>query len=149
VGSRERVRCRVPPLRSSVSEILTEQTLGRGLRLPFGKYTGTELLDTLKVVAHQRYEELLKRAKVLKGKVIDWRTADGEVTTAETAAPSPATVGGQSATLAVAGVAGQVPAGTVTVSPTVVSSKATRLTPASWSCSSPEPMRQSRSRTWR
>ena len=28
------------PLRASVSEILTEQTIGRGLRLPFGKITG-------------------------------------------------------------------------------------------------------------
>ncbi len=37
-------------LRSSVSSILTEQTLGRGLRLPFGEYTGIEILDTLEVV---------------------------------------------------------------------------------------------------
>jgi type III restriction enzyme len=92
-------------LRSSVSEILTEQTLGRGLRLPFGKYTGTELLDTLEVVAHERYEELLKRAKVLKGKVIDWRTAEAESKAAQAALPVP----------------GQVPGGTEAVSPTVVS----------------------------
>ena len=38
-------------MRSSVSEILTEQTLGRGMRLPFGSYTGIEILDTLEVVA--------------------------------------------------------------------------------------------------
>ncbi len=49
-------------LRSSVSEILTEQTLGRGLRLPFGRHTGIEILDTLEVVAHERYEELLRRS---------------------------------------------------------------------------------------
>lgn len=61
-------------LRASVSEILTEQTLGRGLRLPFGKYTDVELLDTLEVVAHEKYEDLLKRSKVLKEKLIDWRT---------------------------------------------------------------------------
>ncbi len=41
-------------MRSSVSEILTEQTLGRGMRLPFGRYTGIEILDTLEVVAHER-----------------------------------------------------------------------------------------------
>jgi type III restriction enzyme len=61
-------------LRPSISQILTEQTLGRGLRLPFGHYTDIELLDTLEVVAHERFEELLRQAKVLKQKVIDWRS---------------------------------------------------------------------------
>ncbi|MGC8635394.1 MAG: hypothetical protein ACP5VP_12215, partial [Candidatus Limnocylindrales bacterium] len=58
----------------SVSEILTEQTLGRGMRLPFGTYTGIEILDTLEVVAHERYEELLKKAGVLNQAFIDYRT---------------------------------------------------------------------------
>ena len=49
-------------LRASVSDLLTEQTLGRGLRLPFGKYTDIEILDTLEVLAHERYEQLLKKA---------------------------------------------------------------------------------------
>ena len=57
-----------------VSEILTEQTLGRGMRLPFGAYTGIEILDTLEVVAHERYEELLKKAGVLNEAFIDYRT---------------------------------------------------------------------------
>jgi type III restriction enzyme len=61
-------------LRSSVSEILTEQTLGRGLRLPFGKYTEIELLDTLEVVAHERYSELLKKSGAINEKFIDLRT---------------------------------------------------------------------------
>ena len=50
-----------------VSEILTEQTLGRGLRLPFGACTGWELLDTLEVLAHERYEDLLKKARGAHG----------------------------------------------------------------------------------
>jgi type III restriction enzyme len=62
-------------LRSSVSEILTEQTLGRGLRLPFGQYTGIEILDTLEVVAHEKYEELLKRSGAkINQEFIDLRT---------------------------------------------------------------------------
>lgn len=61
-------------MRSSVSEILTEQTLGRGMRLPFGAYTGIEILDTLEVVAHERYEDLLKKAGVLNEAFIDYRT---------------------------------------------------------------------------
>jgi len=57
-------------LRKSVSEVLTEQTLGRGMRLPWGSYTGVELLDTLEVLAHERYRELLNKAdKILEGLV--------------------------------------------------------------------------------
>ena len=52
----------IASLRASVSEILTEQTLGRGLRLPFGKYTSMPLLNELDVLAHERYEDLLERS---------------------------------------------------------------------------------------
>lgn len=58
-------------LRSSISEVLTEQTLGRGLRLPFGRYTGLELLDTLEVIAHERYQQLLERRNVLEEQFIE------------------------------------------------------------------------------
>jgi type III restriction enzyme len=64
----------IASMRASVSEILTEQTLGRGMRLPFGAYTDQEILDTLEVLAHERYEELLKKAKVLNQVFIDFRT---------------------------------------------------------------------------
>ena len=64
----------IASMRSSVSEILTEQTLGRGMRLPFGAYTGIEILDTLEVVAHERYEELLRKAGVLNEAFVDYRT---------------------------------------------------------------------------
>ncbi len=64
----------IASMRASVSEILTEQTLGRGLRLPFGRYTGVELLDTLEVLGHERYEDLLKKAGVLNQQFIDRRT---------------------------------------------------------------------------
>jgi type III restriction enzyme len=52
-------------LRPSVSETLTEQTLGRGLRLPYGKYTDEEILDTLEVLTHSQYERLLTEAGIL------------------------------------------------------------------------------------
>lgn len=61
-------------LRSSVSEILTEQTLGRGLRLPFGAYTGIEVLDTLEVVAHERYADLLRRHGEINEAFVELRT---------------------------------------------------------------------------
>jgi type III restriction enzyme len=64
----------IASMRASVSTILTEQTLGRGLRLPWGTYTDVEMLDTLEVLAHERYEELLKKAGVLSEAFVDQRT---------------------------------------------------------------------------
>lgn len=64
----------IASMRASVSDILTEQTLGRGMRLPYGAYTEIEILDTLEVVAHERYEDLLKKAGVLNKAFIDYRT---------------------------------------------------------------------------
>jgi len=65
----------IASMRASVSKILTEQTLGRGLRLPFGVYTGNEFLDTLEVLAHERYEALLKKRNVLNEQFVSYRTA--------------------------------------------------------------------------
>ncbi len=64
----------IASMRASVSELLTEQTLGRGLRLPFGQYTGVEILDTLEVLGHERYADLLRKAHVLNEQFIDRRT---------------------------------------------------------------------------
>jgi type III restriction enzyme len=52
----------IVPLRASASEILTEQTIGRGLRLPYGKRTGVEAVDRLCIVAHDRFQEIVDRA---------------------------------------------------------------------------------------
>jgi type III restriction enzyme len=57
----------IVPLRASASDILTEQTLGRGLRLPYGKRTGVEVVDTLTVIAHERFNELIQKAKEENG----------------------------------------------------------------------------------
>jgi type III restriction enzyme len=51
------------PLRASVSEILTEQTIGRGLRLPFGEITGDFDLDALEIISHDQYARLIQEAK--------------------------------------------------------------------------------------
>jgi type III restriction enzyme len=53
----------IVPLRASASEILTEQTLGRGLRLPYGVRTGVEPIDRLTIIAHDRFDEVIKAAK--------------------------------------------------------------------------------------
>lgn len=79
--------------RPSISEALTEQTLGRGLRLPWGAYTGIELLDTLEVLSHERYQELLEKAGVLLEGLTEQRTVEpataDEEEESDPAAPSP------------------------------------------------------------
>ena len=50
------------PLRASASEILTEQTIGRGLRLPYGRRTGVEAIDRLTIIAHDKFQDIVDRA---------------------------------------------------------------------------------------
>lgn len=59
----------IVPLRASASEILTEQTLGRGLRLPFGKRVSKggddefTAVDRLTVIAHERFDDIIAKAR--------------------------------------------------------------------------------------
>jgi len=57
----------IVPLRASASDILTEQTLGRGLRLPYGKRTGVAEVDQLTVISHDRFDALIELAKTENG----------------------------------------------------------------------------------
>lgn len=50
------------PLRASASDTLTEQTIGRGLRLPYGKRTGDDMIDTLTIVSHDKYQAIVDLA---------------------------------------------------------------------------------------
>ena len=52
----------IVPLRTSASETLTEQTIGRGLRLPYGVRTGDEAVDRLSIVSHDKYEAIINLA---------------------------------------------------------------------------------------
>lgn len=51
------------PLNAAKSDILALQTIGRGLRLPFGEITGVEEIDTLDIVAHDHYREIIDDLK--------------------------------------------------------------------------------------
>ncbi|WLP91263.1 DEAD/DEAH box helicase family protein [Gordonia sp. NB41Y] len=62
----------IASMRPSISSVLTEQTLGRGMRLPFGSYTGVKFLDSLEVLAHERYEEILKKRESLNEEFVDY-----------------------------------------------------------------------------
>ena len=52
------------PLNAANAITLIEQTIGRGLRLPYGgKRTGIENVDKLTVVAHDNFEKVIKEAQ--------------------------------------------------------------------------------------
>ena len=54
----------IVPLRAANATILVEQTIGRGLRLPYGgKRTGDDKIDKLTVVAHENFEKVINAAK--------------------------------------------------------------------------------------
>jgi type III restriction enzyme len=50
------------PLRAANARILIEQSIGRGLRLPYGKRTGVKVVDTLNIVAHDKFQEIVDEA---------------------------------------------------------------------------------------
>ncbi len=53
----------IVPLRAANSKILIEQSIGRGLRLPYGKRTGISIVDRLNIVAHDKFQEIIEEAK--------------------------------------------------------------------------------------
>ncbi|MBI4651509.1 DEAD/DEAH box helicase family protein, partial [Candidatus Desantisbacteria bacterium] len=50
------------PVRTAASTTLREQTIGRGLRLPYGKRTGDKKVDTLTIVAHDKFQQIIDEA---------------------------------------------------------------------------------------
>ena len=53
----------IVPLRAANSPNLVEQTIGRGLRLPYGKRTGVMEIDTLSIVSHDKFDEIIQAAR--------------------------------------------------------------------------------------
>jgi type III restriction enzyme len=51
------------PLRAANARILIEQSIGRGLRLPYGKRTGVAAVDRLNIIAHDKFQEIVDEAK--------------------------------------------------------------------------------------
>ncbi|WP_430755039.1 DEAD/DEAH box helicase [Magnetovirga frankeli] len=52
----------IVPLRAANARILIEQSIGRGLRLPYGKRTGVTALDRLNIIAHDKFQEIIEEA---------------------------------------------------------------------------------------
>jgi type III restriction enzyme len=69
----------IAAVRALESQLLTEQILGRGLRLPFGERTGVAMLDTVEVLSHHSFADLLKDAKVLLEQTLGQRATEATI----------------------------------------------------------------------
>ena len=74
----------IAAVRALESDLLTEQILGRGLRLPFGRRTSVPMLDTVEVLSHHAFSDLLAEAKVLLAQTLGQRADDATATTSLT-----------------------------------------------------------------
>jgi type III restriction enzyme len=52
----------IVPLRAANSRTLVEQSIGRGLRLPYGKRVGVAAVDRLTIVSHDKFQEIVDHA---------------------------------------------------------------------------------------
>ena len=52
----------IVPLRAANSKTLVEQSIGRGLRLPYGKRVGVAAVDRLTIVSHDKFQEIIDDA---------------------------------------------------------------------------------------
>jgi type III restriction enzyme len=93
----------IVPLRAANARTLIEQSIGRGLRLPYGKRTGVTAVDRLNIVAHDRFQEIVDEANDpkspirLKQLVLDERELQQKTTTIVAAPTLLAALGMESA----------------------------------------------------
>jgi len=79
----------IVPLRAANARTLIEQSIGRGLRLPYGKRTGVSAVDRLSIVAHDRFQEIVDEANNpdnplrLKQIILDAPTEDEPIESVE------------------------------------------------------------------
>ncbi len=52
----------IVPLRAANSRTLVEQSIGRGLRLPYDKRVGVSAVDRLTIVSHEKFQEIIDHA---------------------------------------------------------------------------------------
>lgn len=79
----------IVPLRAANARTLIEQSIGRGLRLPYGKRTGVDSVDRLNIVAHDKFQEIIDEANRgdspirLKQVILDAPKADDNKTSVQ------------------------------------------------------------------
>ncbi len=82
----------IVPLRTANSKTLVEQSIGRGLRLPYGKRTGVADVDRLTIVSHDKFQEIVDHANdpnsIIRTGVVIGREIPDAPTQALTIAPT-------------------------------------------------------------
>ncbi|MEZ5728885.1 MAG: DEAD/DEAH box helicase family protein [Burkholderiaceae bacterium] len=101
----------IVPLRAANARTLIEQSIGRGLRLPYGKRTGVAAVDRLNIVAHDRFQEIIDEANRgdspirLKQIILDAPSADDKKVSVQVESGAAARLGLTEAPVLVTGVA--------------------------------------------
>ena len=103
----------IVPLRAANSANLVEQTIGRGLRLPYGKRTGVPEIDTLSIVSHDKFDEIIAAAQNMQ---IEMRQRDVPSQARKTVVVAPKAVAPAAPVEALAAVGGATPS-SVTAQP--------------------------------
>ena len=97
----------IVPLRAANARTLIEQSIGRGLRLPYGKRTGVAAVDRLNIVAHDKFQEIIDEANRgdspirLKQVILDAPSADDKKVSVQVGSGAAARLGLTDATPAV------------------------------------------------
>lgn len=95
----------IVPLRAANARTLIEQSIGRGLRLPYGKRTGVAAGDRLNIVAHDKFQEIIDEANRgdspirLKQVILDAPSADDKKVSVQVKSGAAARLGLTEATL--------------------------------------------------
>ena len=84
----------IVPLRAANARTLVEQSIGRGLRLPYGKRTKNAAVDRLNIIAHDRFQDIIDDANradspiKLKTLILDAPDASGDRLQSRTIRPN-------------------------------------------------------------
>lgn len=75
----------IVPLRTATAMTLREQTIGRGLRLPYGRRVGDPKVDNLTIIAHDKFQEIVDEANkpdsiINKNNIVEIRPEEYEGT---------------------------------------------------------------------
>jgi len=116
----------IVPLRAANARTLIEQSIGRGLRLPYGKRTGVAAVDRLNIVAHDKFQEIIDEANRgdspirLKQIILDAPSADDKKVSVQVGSGAAARLGLTDATPVVDPASTAANSGAVTPTPAPV-----------------------------
>ncbi|WP_122649469.1 DEAD/DEAH box helicase family protein [Burkholderia pseudomallei] len=116
----------IVPLRAANARTLIEQSIGRGLRLPYGKRTGVASVDRLNIVAHDKFQEIIDEANRsdspirLKQVILDAPSADDKKVSVQVESGAAARLGLTDAPIVVTSASGAASGSAADAAPTPV-----------------------------